>query len=313
MIAHIDNKYVSNCAPKWTAMLIAALAQNNHLVDCDNETKDLMEQCARQHCSTIQMELIENTSLYEITSLKRKYLTTIEVDGTCTQDRYMRLFGEPSLVLIENLYEWPVYKMMIDVYKHDREYKNIFAVLQKAVTGTRSLRELHAGGNGSFEAMIASKENTEYEGVTRYKIYPVTDSDRDSDDANYQPTPKKLYRLLCGIKNKDAEVDRALIDTLNQPYFNWHMWRKRTIENYFPPEAYESIGLNADQYRKYDLPERYFKKVDKEIDKYEKKDIERVASIMSRKDYEAISDRIFVDEKEMSEIKLFLLKMAKVI
>lgn len=34
---------------------------------------------------------------------------------------------------------------------------------------------------------------------------------------------------------------------------------------------------------------------------------------MSRKDYEAISDRIFVDEKEMSEIQLFLLKMAKVI
>ena len=315
MIAHIDNKYISGCAHEWTAKLIVALAYNNHLVDCDNETKKLIEQYVHQHSGTIDMEMVNNAPLYEITSLKRKYLTTIEVDGSFTQTEYMNLFEQPSLVLLENApYEWPVYKKIMDVYKHDKEYKNIYAVLLKAANGPhRTLRELHAGGNGLFEAMIALKEQNEYKGLTKYKIYPVTDSDRDSENGIYPPTPKKLYRFFCGIDNKKDDVDRSLIDTLNQPHYTWHMWRKRAIENYFPPEAYEKTGLNADQYRSYNLPERYFKKVDNEIDGYEKKDLERVAASMGRKDYEAISDKLTINGIEISEIQLFLLKMAKVV
>lgn len=316
MIAHIDYTYISHCDPAWTAKLIVTLAHNNHLADCDNETKHLIEQCMYQHSGTIDMELVSNTPLYEITSLKRKYLTTIEVDGSFTQTEYLNLFEEPSLVLLENApYEWPVYKMMMDVYKNDKEYKNIYAVLLKAANGShRTLRELHAGGNGLFEAIIASKEQTpEYRGLTKYKIYPVTDSDRDSENAIYQPTPKKLYRLFCGIDNKKDDVERNLIDTLDQPHYHWHMWRKRAIENYFPPEAYENIGLNANRYRSYNLPERYFKKVDSEINGYEKKDLQRVAASMSKKSYEAISDKLMINGNEISEIRLFLLKMAKVV
>lgn len=316
MIAHIDYNYISTCAPEWTAKLVVTLATNNHLTDCDNKTRDLLEQCVHRHTGTIDLELVKNAPIYEITSLKRKYLTTIKVDGSFTQTEYMNLFGEPSLVLLENgPYEWPVYKMMMDVYKNDREYKSIYAVLLKAANGQhRTLRELHAGGNGHFEAIIDSKEQTpEYKGLTKYKIYPVTDSDRDSENANYQPTPKKLYRLFCGINNKNSDIDRSLIDTLNQCHYNWHMWRKRAIENYFPPEAYENIGLNADQYRSYNLPERYFKKVDNEINNYEKKDLERVAASMSRKDYETICDKLTIMGNRMSEIQLFLLKMAKVV
>jgi len=316
MIAHIDYTYISKCDFAWTAKLIVTLANNNHLADCDNETKRLIEQYVYPLFGTIDKEMVRNTPFYEITSLKRKYLTTIEVDGSFTQAEYLNLFGESSFVLLENApYEWPVYKMMMDAYKNDREYKSIYAVLIKAANGPhRTLRELHAGGNGHFEAMIESNEQTpEYKGLTRYKIYPVTDSDRDAENATYLPTPKKLYRLFCGIDDKKDDVERSHIDTLDQPYYHWHMWRKRAIENYFPPEAYENIGLNAEQYRNHNLPERYFKKVDNEIKGYEKKNLKRVAASMGRKDYEAISDKLTINGSEISEIRLFLLKMAKVV
>jgi len=317
MIAHIDYTYICKCDPAWTAKLIHTLAHNNHLADCDNETQRFIEKCVHQHLGTIDKEIVSNTPLYEITSLKRKHLTTIEVNGSFTQPVYLHLFGEPSLVLLENApYEWPVYKMMMDVYKNDREFKSIYAVLLKAANGQhRTLKTLNAGGNGLFAAMIDSHEKMpEYKGLTRYKIYPVTDSDRDSENADYLPTPKKLYRLFCGLDDTNKEdVDRSLIDTLDQPHYNWHMWRKRAIENYFPPEAYENIGLNADQYRNHNLPERYFKKVDNEIKGYQKKDLKRVASSMSRKEYEAISDKLTINGAEMSEIRLFLLKMVKVV
>ena len=91
------------------------------------------------------------------------------------------------------------------------------------------------------------------------------------------------------------------------------MWKKRAIENYFPPEAYENIGLNADQYKSHNIPERYYKKVDDEINQYNKKDLENVAASMSRNDYETISDKFMIDGVEISEIRLFLLKMAKVV
>ncbi len=358
-----SDRDISTCDPKWIANLLVTLAENNHMVDCDPETQELMEQCVAKHSGTSDRELIGNASLYEITSLKRKYLTTIEVDGTFTEDRYLNLFGNPSLVLVENgPYEWPVYKMMIDVYKNDRKFKNIYAVLLNAVSGRhRTLQELHAGGNGAFEALIVSKEKSpEYQGLTTLKIYPVTDSDRVSENAGYLPTPKKLYRFFCGMNSKTDDVDRAYIDTLKQPLYHWHsdrvsenagylptpkklyrffcgmnsktddvdrayidtlkqplyhwhMWRKRAIENYFPPEAFEKINLNVDRYRNYSIPERYFIRVENEIEGYDKKNLVHVAESMSRNDYEAISDKLIIEGEEMSEIRLFLLKMAKVV
>lgn len=121
MIAHINKEYLLTCDQEWVALLISTLARNNHLVDCGNETKEFIEQCVRKHCSTIEIEFIRNAPLYEITLLKRKHLTTIEVDGSFSQNEYLNLFGEPSLVLLENApYEWPVYiKMMIYIKKID--------------------------------------------------------------------------------------------------------------------------------------------------------------------------------------------------
>ncbi len=315
MIAHIHYQYILGCEPQWTAKLVVTLAANSHIIDCDTETQKWMEQCVNDHAGTTDKELVKNASLYEITSLKRKYLTTIEVDGAFTKDKYLNLFGNPSLVLVENgPYEWPVYQMMIDAYKNDRNYRNIFAVLLNAVNGPhRTLQELHAGGNGSFISLINSKEDSpEYKGLTKLKIYAVTDSDKASETAPYLPTPKSLYRFFCGCRNKE-EVDRTNIDTLNQPLYHWHMWRKRTIENYFPPEKYEIIGLNADQYRSYHIPERYFKKVEKEINGYDKNNLKHVAQSMSRRDYEAICDKLTINGNTVSEIQLFLLKMAKVV
>lgn len=190
MIAHIHHQYISTCDPKWIANLLVTLAENNHMVDCDPETQELMEQCVAKHSGT---------------------------------------------------------------------------------------------------------------------------SDRVSENAGYLPTPKKLYRFFCGMNSKTDDVDRAYIDTLKQPLYHWHMWRKRAIENYFPPEVFEKINLNVDRYRNYSIPERYFIRVENEIEGYDKKNLVHVAESMSRNDYEAISDKLIIEGEEMSEIRLFLLKMAKVV
>lgn len=314
MIAHIDRKYISSRAPKWIAALISRIASNHHYVDCDDETRRVIEQSVSRHCGTIDKELCRNSALYDITALKRKYLTTIQVDGSLSETCYCNIFGLPSLVLLENAnYEWPIYRMMIDAYKNDRDYKNIFAILKRSVDDY-ALKSEQAGGNSQLLASIKFKEEGEYKGLTRYKIYTVTDSDLDSVNAQYQGIHNTLYRELCGITDLNANVDRSNIDVINQPYYHWHMWRKRAIENYFPPEAYEKFGLNADNYKNNPIPQRNYIKVDKKVViGYEKKDLQNIAKSMGRMDYENVSDKLIVEGKEMSEIRLFLLKMAKVV
>lgn len=317
MIARIDKEFIQSCEPKWVALLVATIARNRHLIDCDNDVKNLIAKCVKEHCSTIETELVNNTPIYEITSLKRNFLTTIVVNDTLTKAQYINLFGLPSLVLLENApYEWPVYMMMMDTYKRDREFQTIYDMLRIASSQSPcTLMDLQAGGNGMITATIDSKETSPaYKGLTRYKIYTVTDSDRNSDTAQYGATQKNIYRYLSGVEDKDADVDRAIIDTLHQPHYNWHMWRKRPIENYFPPEAYEALGLNADQYRDLSHSDRAYAKVEKPIViGYDKKDLKRLAQNMSREAYESHCDKIQIGDNQISEIRLFLLKMAKVI
>lgn len=322
MIAHIDKEYIQGWDLKWIAELIATIAENRHLIDCDNEVTAIIEKCVKTHCSTVQSELINNTPIYEITSLKREHLTTVNVDGTLTQQQYLNLFRLPSLVILENdSYEWPVYTMMMGTYKRDREYQTIYKLLRIASTESPcTLIGQQAGGNGMIKETIESKESSpDYNGLTLYKVYAVTDSDRDSDSAQYGPTQKSVFRYLSGIVDKNSDVDRRLIDTLHQPHYSWHMWRKRAIENYFPPEAYEALGLNAINYRNLSPSERSYVKLGKVdngapiITGYKKKDLKRLAENMSRDSYERICDKIQLENKQISEIRLFLLKMAKVV
>lgn len=317
MIARIYKKYIQTCAPKWVALLVATIAGNRHLIDCDNDVKNLIGKCVKEHCSTLESELVNNTPIYEITSLKRRFLTTVVVDGTLSITQYINLFSQPSFVLLENApYEWPVYKKMMETYKRDREFQTIYELLRIASTQSPcTLCEIQAGGNGMFEATIDSKETSpDYKGLTRYKIYAVTDSDRESDSAQYGATQKKLYRYLSGINDKGADVDRTIIDSLHQPHYIWHMWRKRAIENYFPPEAYEALGWNADQYRSLSPSDRSFVKIEDPVVKgYHKKDLEKLPENMSREAYENLCDKIFIDGSWISEIRLFLLKMARVV
>lgn len=317
MIARLSTNYIKSRDEAWTADLVAALARYGHLADCDDECMDLIERCVDSHCSTTEKEIIGSTSLYEVTALQRRFLTTIDVDGSMSGDMYLNLFGNPSLVLLENgPNEWNVYLQMMEAYKHDRKYGNIFKLLRKAAKNKpSSLESLHAGGKGHVKALINdhNENKAAYRNLAKYKIYTVNDCDRTSTDCDYDPTTKSNYRFLCGFE-EDAIVDRCNIDTLTQPLYHWHLWRKRAIENYMTPEAYEAVGMNADRYADCDLPERDYLKVDGSlIPGYNKNRIAEVAKSMSHADYESVCDRIGVNGEVLSEIQLFLLKMAKVV
>lgn len=313
MIAHLNTIYVRSQSDLWLSRLISSIVANNHKIKCDNDVTKLIENAVNRHCGTLERELFSNASLYEINALMLNNMTIIDVNGSLSSDQYLNLFGTPSLVLLENSpYEWPVYKMMIDVYKQDRQYGNLFKMLKKAVSPTsETLKSLHAGGNGLFVEMIQLKESeSDYDGITKYKIFAVTDSDRIGENCPYDGTQKKNYKFLS---KKEGDVDRKFIDTLNQPHYHWHMWRKRAIENYFPPEKYEMENLDAQLYKSILPPDRFFLKVEDHVKGYHKEDLSRIARHMGRNDYESISDSIYIEGNEISEIRLFLLKMIRVI
>lgn len=311
MIARLNKGFINNQPANWLADIVTKIARNNHLIDCEDSLIPIIEKAIDEHSGTTEKEIVLNAHLYEITSLQRKHLSIIDVDGSLSPLQYIYLFSSPSLLLMENgLYEWPVYKYMIEAYKRDRKYGSLFKQLGKAQSDNL-IKSYHGGGNGQLIDLVQMKESeNDYKGITHHKIFIVTDSDRESEIAPYPNRQTKDYRFFC---DKEGNVDRTFIDTINQPHYHWHMWRKRAIENYLLPEKYKFERLDVENYKNIPLPQRNFVKVSDIIKKYKKGNIGNIARHMSREDYEGVSDKIYIDAEEISEIRLFLLKMVKVI
>lgn len=311
MIAHITSDYATRCDSKWLSRICCRIIENGHYISCDVTTQEYLLEVVDKEGSSWEKELIRRSKPFDFTREEQKYMTTLSL-GDFTDKQCEVLFGEKSLLILENaVYEWSVYKHIIDTYKHDKQHPNLIKKLLLAINNNRLL-PYHGGGWTQHQQHIELQEASPYLGLGRYKICALLDSDSVSEKCI--PNDRaKLYCFLCGEDSESFggyELDK--IYTLNQPLYVWHMWYKRCIENYFPNEAYEEAKMNTSNITETGVDRDYLK-ISEKIAGYSKDKLPSLTSKMSRKKYESGLKHFYVNGEDLSELQLFLLKLVRII
>lgn len=306
MIVNIDHNYACSATEHILSDQCAMIISNGHYINCTPETRNVITKAINTHGSASQKQLFRLYKGFDITEELRKYLTTIDINHYHTVLK--PLLESPSEVLIENsMYEWEVYKFLPDVYKHDPQFKNIFALISRAIKDRR-LTYLHGGGHTQYGQIIEQKDHELYKGVYKMKCCAIFD--RDTDDETYYDTNKNHhFKFFC--KKDSQTISDNDIYSLNQTDgWIWHMWYKRAIENYFPKERYEklSVSIDEDEISDYvNVGKKYTPKG------YSKEMVPQLAKEMSRTMYESGLKHFIVNGIDMSEMQLLLLKFAKIV
>ena len=311
MIAHIRKEYATQCDSRWLSRLCCKIIENGHYISCDASTQEYLFDIVNREGSALEKELIHKSKPFDFSKEEQTYMTTISLE-TFDPEQCEALFGERAMLLLENsVYEWRVYTHIIDTYKHDRKHPNLIKKLSNAIDNGR-LTYYHGGGWSQHQQHIEQHEEHTYKSVGKYKICALLDSDclkeKDIPKDKY-----KLYCFLCGEEHDNSkEYDLDKIYKLNQPNYIWHMWYKRSIENYFPNEAYEYLGLNTDSITDI-TAERDYLNIEECLRGYQKHKLPLLTCAMSRKKYEDNLKHFNVNGEDLSEIQLFLLKLVRII
>ena len=91
------------------------------------------------------------------------------------------------------------------------------------------------------------------------------------------------------------------------------MWYKRSIENYFPNEAYVAANMDPSSIKETGKQRDYVKITKYNISGYDKNKLQSLTLTMSRKQYEDNLKHFYFNDEELSELQLFLLKLVRII
>jgi len=310
MIFHIDASFTAIVTREQLSDICCAMIQGRQYVDCNSDIQKEITRAIDEHGSSSQKELFRKFRGFDITSELRHFLTVYSLDQDTSLAELNIILQKPSRVLVENgPFEWEVYKRIIGTYKSDRQFKNLFLLLEQA-KHRGMLEHLHGGGYTTYPSLLQNLDNGEYKHVSRYKICILFD--RDTDGAHLFDIQKNtLFQFLCGKKSTEMTEDDIYV--LSQSTYIWHMWYKRTIENYFPDKQYSALGIDVSHFPVSNEARDYFKIDRDSANGYDKNKLSKLAEKMSRNDYEGNLKRFVVDGQQVSEIQLLLLKMIKII
>jgi len=313
MIISINKKYADSHSNSILSDQCSAIIRSHHFIVCDSDTYKKIVDAVEKNGSTTQKELFKAYRGFQPTEEQVKYLTTIDLDKlNITDNSFHGLIELPTEVLAENgMNEWNTYKTLSETYKHDRTYKNIFSLITKAINHNEVVSG-HAGGWSSFVNYINHKNANEYIGMYKYKVFVIFDRDTN-DNESFDGNKNGLFSFLCG--KKANQITDGDIYTLSQTGYIWHCWYKRAIENYIPNHIYEDQRVDVSS-----IPSTYperdyfnFTRFEKEHHGYNKDMMKDFSAKMSKSDYEEHIKTFFIDGKDVSEMQLLLLKIAKVI
>lgn len=148
MIVNIDYNYVCSISRQMLSDKCAVIMSNGHYINCDGTTREVISKAVNEYGSQTQKDLFRCYKGFDITREFRTYLTTVNIKDF--ENVLTPLLQDPSELLIENsVYEWGVYKCLPEVYKHDPQFKNLFALLSKAIKEHR-LTYSHGGGHTQY-------------------------------------------------------------------------------------------------------------------------------------------------------------------
>lgn len=307
MIVSISYDYTESVSQQTLSDNCALIMSYGHFISCDGKTRAVICNAVKNCGSKTQYDLMLRYKGFDITQEYRLYLTQIDL-STYSHD-LQKLIVQPSEVLIENApYEWELYKLLPEIYKHDAQFKNMYSLLSNAIKRDRIV-SFHGGGFNQYPLLLQQKNTSSYANV--YKIKCCAIFDRDTDNAvTFSPRKNSLFKFLCG---KDVgQMSDADVYTLTQACgWTWHMWYKRAVENYFPEEKYSDLGVNVGAAVQSAGGYDYFNIGN--INGYHKNMVPDLARGMSRTDFERTAKRFNVGGVQMSEIQLLLLKFVKLV
>lgn len=308
MIVSISYNYAAESISKQDLSDKCALIMRyGHYISCDSKTRLFICNTIKEYGSKTQSDLMLIYKGFDITQECRTYLTTIDL-AVYSQD-LQKLIELPSEILIENApYEWDLYKLLPEIYKHDSQFKNMFALLSKAMK-CNHIVPFHGGGFNQYHLLLQQKDSSSYANVYQMKCCAIFD--RDTDDAvSFSPKKNSLFHFLCG--KKAEQMNDTDVYTLKQPGgWTWHMWYKRAVENYFPKEKYLELGVNVNEAETSAYGYDYYNIGN--IHGYQKNMVTDLSHRMSRADFEKKAKHFNVKRVQMSEIQLLLLKFVKLI
>ena len=225
MIFHITLPFLLNNQPADISDLVCATCKRGHYIKADRDSIKLIRQYVTTHGSTNQKELFRaHTDLFDITESLGTYLTTLKLDETISYRDAEFLVNETARVVIENANkEWPVYQHVIDIYKSDQQFGDVFTLLKKA-KDKKWIEGAHAGGTGEIKDTVnRDPYPTKQDNIRLKKTLALFDRDTD-DNVHYDGNKNSLFKYFSG---KDyTQVREEDIYTLTQKEPFWHMWYK---------------------------------------------------------------------------------------
>lgn len=203
------------------------------LVD-NNFTQSYLSDYARASFKE-EIECIILLSAY-ITETHRKYLCNIIVgnnSGEISIENALRIINQPSKVIVENGHnDWKCIKGLAKKYSNHKTRKSIYKLLSEGIENNTIIEE-NAGGKGQIITRLNDLSNGIYNGIIKYKIAAIFDSDRDSNNQ----VKDEQKAIISHIKNGKQINSTEDVLVEESDLILWHVLYKRESENYLHPEV----------------------------------------------------------------------------
>lgn len=284
-----------------------------HYLDVDRVIEDDFIETIKKHARERHWTLILMAmQKFDKEKSIRFFLTTNNFTQYSKEER-KALFLTPSELLVENApNEWCIYCNIIKYYTNGRKFNNVAKYLNYAIKNGM-IKSENLGGVTMIPSMLVHKNKTEFNNLYINKVCVLFDRDKDNE-TDIDENKKKVFEALCNGIPFD-KVTNDLVYRLDfQGNYVWHMWYKRAIENYFPKENYEQLGVDMDSFKN-NLPLDYQKFDDKKKTPrgYTKDMMQVISNGLSCDYFEKHTKHFCINGDDMSEIMLLLLKIAKIV
>ena len=279
--------------------------EKHHFVCMNAAIKEWFDKTIVQselYFGTLHREMLEcETEMFCPPTMSKQYLRTVFVgksDGSKSVNEMLFLAEEPSVIILENgKYDWIVLQKWIEKYRKEKSFKNINSEVHRAVKNNW-VRDHNGGGKNNIPNVVDSILPI-YKGLHGLKIFTIFDSDKSSSTDT----------------SKDKE-NNILTSFLDEKDIEWHVLKKRKIENYFPLTVYEKAGLMV---KGIEIPSLTLEQLDF-MDFNEKKDctfitmnksqVEELADNLTKTE---LQERVYHVDGTIDEVQEIIFKLAKFI
>lgn len=161
-----------------------------------------------------------------ITQTHRMHLSSVTIGYNTNElspKTALQMINLPSRIILENgTNDWKFIQGIAGKYKNDSKRGTIYRLIERSITDNRLL-PIHAGGS-DIQPRIEATLCEGYQGISKYKLYTVFDSDRVSKDEH---TDAKHEKLVAYLSSADCIL--------------WHILYKREMENYMPHDMLSKL------------------------------------------------------------------------